>query len=172
VTVIFIFYPEHLDGVEIEEVDELSQQLYTHYWLESCVVRATFFHNHIFNFVITYNNQWKQQLINFVCKLFALKEGKKHFPENFYRDQAAFILNHFIKLLAEIIQDAVVQIVFVESLNHSDPFFTFQLLSPFVSRVPDSRLQHAFYVLIDDPCSHRVWSFVAHAVRKLRDFIV
>ena len=59
-----------------------------------------------------------KHLINLISVLLALEKGEKHRFKQFWRDKTFLVFYVFIQLLSEVIQDPIVEIKLVDSLDN------------------------------------------------------
>ena len=68
-----------------------------------------------------------QPLENLVRVFLALKKRKKHALENLRCDYTFFVLDEFVQLLPEVIEDAQIEIQSVDLFDYPDPILALTL---------------------------------------------
>lgn len=116
VGVVFLSDFMHLDRVVVKQINEAGQLLYDHHLgalpLPGQSVRSL---------IIPLGDDREQHLEDLVGVLLPLEKGEEHFSEDIGQHEASLIFNHLVELLAEIVQDSVVEVVSVHQLNYVDP---------------------------------------------------
>lgn len=105
-----------LNRVVIKQIDEAGQLLYDNH-----LGALPFPSQGVRSLIIALGDDREQHLEDLVGVLLPLEEGEEHFSEDIGQHEASLIFNHLVELLAQIVQDPIVEVVSVHQLDYVDP---------------------------------------------------